>query len=118
MGGRRAANLGEILGGGPEPQKEFRRAVGTKDPETIAIKSAELVAESEKISDVLYYVSKLADFVQREATSEQELNYQEREHRARQEWARVKKREGVKDDPIVTKAVVSAVVKAIGKRKK
>src|ERR1700694_5935265 len=111
MGGRRATNLGEILGGGAGPQKAFSRAVGTKDPETIATKSAELVADSEKISDVLYYVSKLADFVQKEANSKQDLNYEQREHLARQEWTRVRKKEGLKGDPIITKAVVSAVVK-------
>jgi len=119
MGGRRAKSLSEILGSGMGArQASFTRAVGKGDPENIAAKSAQLAADSEKISEILYYVSKLADFVVREATSQQELNYEQRQQLARQEWSRVKKEEGIGDDPIVTDAVVTAVAKAIGKGRK
>ena len=99
-------------------QASFTRAVGKGDPESIATNSAKLAAESEKISEILYYVSKLADFVVKEANSNQDLNYEQRQQLARQEWSRVKKEEGIGDDPIVTDAVVTAVAKAIGKGRK
>jgi len=119
MGGRRATSLGEILGSGMGAQQaSFTRAVGHKDPEAIASSSAKLVAESERVSDILYYASKLTDFVLKEAKSKRDLNYEERIHLARQAWSRVKKEEGLKNDPIVTEAIVSAVAKAIGKRRK
>src|SRR5437868_7471511 len=116
MGGRRAKSLGEILGGGMGPQQaSFTRAIGRSDPESIAANSAKLAAESDKISDILYYVSKLADFVLKEAKSTHDLNYEQRQQLARREWSRVKKEEGIEDDPVVTDAVVTAVAKAIGK---
>jgi hypothetical protein len=119
MGGRRAKSLGEILGGGMGAQQaNFTRAIGRSDPESIATRSAKLAAESEKISDILYYVSKLADFVLKESKSEQDLNYEQRQQLARREWSRVKKEEGIEDDPVITDAVVTAVAKAIGKGRK
>ena len=119
MGGRRASSLGEIVGSGLSAQKaSFARAIGHKDPESIATSSARLAAESDKISDILYYASKLADFVLKHAKSKQELDYEERIHLARQVWSRVKRKEGIEDDPIVTNAIVSAAAKAIGKGRK
>jgi hypothetical protein len=119
MGGRRAKSLGEILGSGMGPQQaSFTRAIGKSDPESIASSSAKLVAESDKITDILYYVSKLAGFVLKEAKSKEDLNFVEREKLARREWSRIKKEEGIEDDPVVTNAIVSAVVKAIGKGRK
>lgn len=102
---------------GPK-QASFTRAIGKSDPESIATSSAKLAAESDKISEILYYVSKLVDFVLKEASAEQDLSYEQRQQLARREWSRVKKEEGIEDDPIVTDAVVTAVAKAIGKRRK
>jgi hypothetical protein len=119
MGGRRAKSLGEILGSGMGPQQaSFTRAISKSDPESIASSSAKLAAESDKISDILYYVSKLADFVLKESKSKQDLNSVEREKLARQEWSRIKKEEGIENDEVVTNAIVSAVTKAIGKGRK
>jgi hypothetical protein len=119
MGGRRATSLGEILGSGLGPQQaNFTRAVGHKDPEGIATSSAKLIAESDRVSDILYYASKLTDFVLQEAKSKKDLNYEQRLRLARQAWSRVKREEGLKNDPIVTEAIVSAAAKAIGKRRK
>jgi hypothetical protein len=119
MGGRRPTSLGEIIGGGLGPQKaRLTRAIGHEDPESIATSSAKLAAESEKISDILYYASKLTDFVLKHAQSKKELDYEQRIHLARQEWSRVKKLEGLKDDPVFTNAIVSAAAKAIGKGRK
>jgi hypothetical protein len=119
MGGRRASSLGEILGSGLGPQKaSFTKAVGEQDPEKIATRSAKLAAESDKISDILYYASKLANFVEKHAKGKQELNHEERVQLARREWSRIKKEEGIENDPIVTDAIVSAAAKAMAKRRK
>src|SRR5437588_10838 len=105
MGGRRAKSLGEILGGGMGSQQaSFTRAIGKSDPESIASSSAKLAAESDKITDILYYVSKLADFVLKESKSTQDLSYEQRQQLARREWSRVKREEGIENDPIVTDA--------------
>lgn len=117
MGGRRAVSLGDIVGGGLGPQKaSFSRAIGQKDPESIAASTAKLAAESDRISDILYYASKLANFVREHAN--EGLDYEKRVHIVREEWSRVKKREGISDDPIITNAIVSAAAKAIGKGRK
>ena len=119
MGSRRAKSLSEIVGGGLRAeQRSLTRAIESEDPASIASSSAKLVANSEKISDILYYVSKLANFVLKEAKSKESLNYEQREQLARQEWSRIKKEEGLEDDPVVTKTIVSAVAKAIGKGRK
>jgi len=116
MGGRRAKSLSEIVGTGLGAQQaSFTRAIRLQDPEGIAASSAKLVAESEKISDILYYASKLTDFVLKEAKSKQDLDYEQRIGLARKEWSRFKREEGIEDDPVVTNAIVSAVAKAIGK---
>jgi len=99
-------------------EASFTRTIGQKDPQSIVASSAKLVAESEKVSDILYYASKMADFVLREARSKQDLDYEQRMRLARQEWSRIKKKEKLENDPVVTKAIVSAVAKAIGKGRK
>jgi hypothetical protein len=119
MGGRRATSLGEILGSGLGPQKaSFTRAIGHKDPESIATSSAKLAAESDNISDILYYASKLTAFVLEHSKSKKDLNYEERKRLAAQEWSRIKKVEGIENNPIVTRALVTAAAKAIGKGRK
>lgn len=117
MGGRRATSLGEVVGKGLGPQKaSFSRAISGKNPEGIAESSAKLAAESDKISDILYYAAKLADFVRKHA--DENLGHEERIRLARQEWSRVKKRDGIENNPLITNAIVSAAAKALGKGKK
>jgi hypothetical protein len=119
MGGRRAKSLSQIVGEGlGRQQASFMRAVGENDPEGIATSSAELAAESGRITDILYYASKLADFVIKEAESAQDLNHDERLKLVRREWSRIKKKENIKDDPVITDAIVFAAAKAIGKGRK
>lgn len=118
MGGRRASSLGKIVGTGLAPQQgSFSQAIKSEDPESITTSSAKLVAESEKISDILYLASKIADFVVKQAKSKKDLNHEERVQLARREWSRIKKKEGIKDDPVVTDAIVFAAAKAIKGRK-
>lgn len=119
MGGRRASSLGNIVGTGLSAQQgKFTHAIGQKDPEDITTRSAQLVVESDKISDILYYASKLADFIVKEAKSKRELNHEQRIQLARREWSRIKKKEGLKDDPVITDAIVFAAAKVIGKGRK
>lgn len=119
MGGRRARSLSEIVGAGLSAQRaSFTRAVGQEDPQGVAVSSAKLVAKSEKIADIVYYASKLADFVKKIVESGRDLNYEQRVELARKEWSRVKKEENLHDDPIITNAIVSSAAKAIGKGRK
>jgi len=119
MGGRRAPSLSDIVGEGlGRQQAGFMRAVGKSDPEGIATSSAELAAESGKITDILHYASKLADFVIKEAESAQDLNHDERLKLVRREWSRIKKKENIKVDRVITDIIVAAAVKAIGKGRK
>lgn len=119
MGGRRARSLTEIVGTGLSAQRaSFTRAVGQENPEGVVASSAKLIAQSKKIADIVYYASKLADFVKGIAASGQDLNYEQRVELARKEWSRVKKEENLEDDPIITNAIVSSAAKAIAKGRK
>lgn len=118
MGGRRARSLDEIVGPGLGAQRAFTRAIGREDAGDIAASSAKLVAQSDRISDILFYASKLVGFLQEAVKSKRDLTYEDREQLARQAWSRVKKEENLPDDPVVTQAIVSAAVKAIGKGRK
>ena len=119
MGGRRARNVTEVVGEGQSAQKsKFTRALKTRDPEAIAQSSAQLLALSSKTTDILYYATKLTDFVRKQVKAGKDLSAAERESLARREWSRIKKAENLKDDPIATSAIVAAATKAIrgGKR--
>jgi hypothetical protein len=50
--------------------------------------------------------------------SKRPLNHEERVQLARKEWSRIKKKEGIKDDPVITDAIVFAAAKAIGEGRK
>lgn len=119
MGGRRARSLREIVGPGVIAQsRQFSKAIAERNPSAVAIGSAQLLASSKKTVDIIYYVSKLADFVKKIVISGRDLPYEERVALARREWARIKKQENLDDDPIVTNAIVSAAAKAIAKGRK
>jgi len=118
MGGRRPRSLVDIVGKGLGAQRAtFTRAVGQENPEAVAESSARLLAKSGKISDVIYYVSQLTDFVSAVVRSGRSLDYEQRLELARKAWSRFKRKEKVEDDPVVTNAVVSAVARAIAKAK-
>ena len=90
MGGRRARSLDEIVGTGLGAQRAtFTRAIGQESPDEIATSSAKLVANSEKVADILFYASKLVDFVQKAIKSSRDLNYEQREQLARRAWSRI-----------------------------
>lgn len=115
MGGRRARSLSDIVGGGLSAQRaRFTRALNEQNPEALASSSARLLADSPRIGQIIYYTAKLSDFVKRAAG--RDLNYEQRKALTRQEWSRVKKKEGLTVDSIINDAVVSSVAKTIGKR--
>jgi hypothetical protein len=72
-----------------------------------------LFADSDRITDVIYYVSRLADVVRDVVDAGRELTHDEREKLARREWSRIKEKEDLPDDPVVTQAVISGVTKAL-----
>jgi len=115
MGGRRARSLSEIVGTGLRGQGGFSRALSSADPEAMAASSAKLVSESDRVTDIIYYVSKLADVVRDIVETGRDLSYDERETVARRDWSRIKDNEDLPDDPVITQAVVSAVTKALGR---
>lgn len=119
MGGRRARSVAEIVGGGLSAQRgQLTRAIAEENPQGTAVSSAKLLVSSKKTADIFYYISKLADFVRSVVESGRDLNFEEREALARKEWSRIKKEEGLVDNPIVTRAVVSAAARAIAKGRK
>ncbi len=119
MGGRRARNVSEIVGEGLRVEKgQFTRALKSKDPEAIAQGSARLLAKSSKTTEILYYATKLADFVRKQVKEGKALTHAERESLVRKEWSRIKKAEKLPDDAIATPAIVAAATKAIGGRKR
>ncbi|MCJ7504741.1 MAG: hypothetical protein MUP80_17030 [Acidobacteriia bacterium] len=119
MGGRRGRSLAEIVGTGLSRQKEqFEEAIASRDPYEVAVSSARLLARSKRAVNILYYASKLSDFIREVVESGKDLTYAERQGLARSEWSRIKKKEDIKDDPIVTQAVIRATAKAIAKSEK
>jgi hypothetical protein len=119
MGGRRARSLKEIVGAGLSAQKrKFTEAISEKDPQAVAVSSANLLANSKKTTDIIYYASLLTDFVKRMARRARDLDFEERVALARKEWSRIKKEQNLEDDPIVTNTIVSAAAKAIAKGRK
>lgn len=119
MGGRRARSLLEVVGTGSSRQKErFEEAITSQDPQAVAVSSARLLASSKRAANIIYYASKLSDFIRTIVESDKDLSYSERVGLARKEWSRIKKKEHIKDDPIVTQAVIRATAKAIAKSEK
>jgi hypothetical protein len=118
MGGRRAKSVFEVVGSVRGLRRgEFDKALAAKDPTEVAASSAQLVAQGPKTDDIVYYASKLASLVEEIVSSGRDLPYAERERLARQEWSRIKREEGLPDDPIITQALVSAVARALRKAK-
>jgi hypothetical protein len=119
VGGRRARSLNEIVGTGlSSPKRKFIEAISEKSPQGVAASSANLLAKSKRTTDIIYYASLLTDFVKRKARAAEDLNYEERVALARREWSRIKKKENLEDDPVVTNTIVSAAAKAIAKGRK
>jgi hypothetical protein len=116
MGGRRARSVAEIAGPGlTHLATRLGHALERGDPGAITASAATLVAQGKKTIDLIYYGSKLLDFVEKTIKTRGSLERAERERLVRQEWSRIKKAEGLPDDPITTDAIVNAAVRALGK---
>lgn len=115
MGGRRARSVGEIVGSGLAAERAFDRALDNANPRALAASSARMVAESDRVTDIFYYVSRLATVVRRFVEEGRDLSYDERQAVARREWSRIKQQENLPDDPVATQAIVAAVAKALGR---
>ncbi len=115
MGGRRARSIDEIVGTGLSAERAFDRALDTASPRALAANSARMIAESDRVTEIFYYVSRLASVVREFVEQGRGLSYDERQAVARREWSRIKQRENLPDDPVATQAIVSAVAKALGR---
>ncbi|MEJ0085099.1 MAG: hypothetical protein WDO72_05430 [Pseudomonadota bacterium] len=121
MGGRRASSISEIVGSNPRLaplSRKLGKALTSEDPEKVARAAADLVATGSKSTDILYYATQMSEFIRRTVESGKDLSHNERESLAREEWSRVKAREGLPDDSIATQAIVSAATRAIARKKK
>ena len=116
MGGRRAKSVAEVAGPGlTSLSARLGRALDGGRPEDITSSAATLVARGTKTIDIIYYGSKLLEFVEKVVGSRGSLSREERDRLVRQEWSRIKKAEGLPDDPIATDTIVRAAVRALGK---
>jgi hypothetical protein len=115
VGGRRARSVGEIVGSGLSAERTFDRALESHSPVALATSSARLVAESDRVTDILFYISKLAGVVRQVVEKGEDLSYDQRHALARREWSRLKQRENLPDDPVATQTIVAAVAKAFGR---
>jgi hypothetical protein len=118
MGGRRSRSVGEIVGGGIVGERTIGRALQQGSPTALAATSARLVAESDRVTDIFFYVTRLAGVVRDIVRQGRDLSYEEREAIARREWSRLKQRDNLPDDPVATQAIVSAVAKALGRSRR
>jgi hypothetical protein len=121
MGGRRARSIAEIVGAGGRVTAQagkLSRALAREDAEEVVASSAGMVVHSKRVDDILYYASKLIPFITRNVKGRESLSYEDREKLVREEWSRIKRKEGLRHDAIVTKAIISATVKAIRTKKK
>jgi hypothetical protein len=116
MGGRRARSIAEIAGPGlGRLSARLGHAIEEGDPAAITTTAAELIARGSKTTNVIYYGSKLLEFVEKLIKTRGSIEYDERERLVRQEWSRIKRAEGLPDDPIATQAIVTAATRALGK---
>lgn len=115
MGGRRARSVTEIVGRGLTSERTFDRALDAGNPAALAASSARMVAESDRVTDIIFYVSRLTGLVRRFVEEGRDLSYDERQAVARREWSRIKQQENLPDDPVTTQAIVAAVAKALGR---
>lgn len=121
MGGRRASSISQIVGGGSRLAplgRDLGRALTAKDPDRLAAATANLLSDGPKTTDILYYAAQLTDFIRRAVESRVDLPYEQRESLAREAWSRIKERDGLPDDSVVTQALVTAAARAVGRPKK
>ena len=118
MGGRRAGNLGHLVGAGglvTGAKRELSSAVASQDARAIANASAKLVASSDVALDALRYGLKLIPFLASNERLLASLEGRERAEAVRQAWSKVKRSEGIASTPELDSAVVTAATQSLRK---
>lgn len=119
MGGRRGGNLLHLVGTGAKVTEERRnlsRAISAEDADAIATASTRLVANSGLALDALRYGLKLAPYISAHADELARLEGRDRAEAIRHAWAEVKALEGLKTNPEIDSAVVTAASEAVKHR--
>lgn len=111
MGSRRSYSVSDVVGRASNltPQKaQVTDAISRGDAKEIAIKSARLIAKSQQTGDFFYAGLKLLEFIKAFESKARKLSAKEVDETLRKEWASIKKREKVRDDSVIDKAVLDA----------
>ncbi len=111
MGSRRSYSVSDVVGRARDltPQKaQVTDAISRGEAREIAVKSARLIAKSQETGDFFYGGLKLLEFIKAFESKARKLTSKEIDETLRKEWASIKKREKVRDDPAVDKAVLDA----------
>lgn len=116
MGSRRSFSIADVVGKSRKlsaKRSQLTSEIGKANPEGIASKSAELIASSTETGDFFYYGLKLINFLRKIESQISSLSDIEMDKSLRKEWSSIKRKEGVKDDPVLDKAVIDAAKEAL-----
>lgn len=119
MGGRRAADLTQLVGNAKPVQTAKRRltsAVSTQDPQAIASATAGVLASSQVGTKWLRHGLKLSPYLAKHRQELLKQSPKDRNESIRQAWSAVKKKENIRTSPEVDSAVISATTAAFRKR--
>lgn len=120
MGGRRAADLTQIVGKAKSlagAKRHLTAAVSEQDPSAIADASIRLVASSQVGLQALRYGLKLSPYISEQGAALAKLSPADRNEAIRAAWSSIKKREGIRSSPELDATVVSAASAAFRRRK-
>jgi len=114
MGGRRRRTITEIIGSGVPGIRAFNNALESgADANAVVERGTRVLEGSGRLTDVLYYLSRLASAVTSAAESSATWTDDERSDFARREWSALKQREQIADDPVTNRAIIDAIAKAL-----
>lgn len=116
MGSRRGYDIPLVVGNDRflnHAKSEVTKAIDKEDSEAIAIKSAELIARSPNTVDFFYYGLKLLDYLTSHEKSAKDLSNEKVDRALRIEWARIKRRDKIPDNPILDKGVIDSAKRAL-----
>ena len=111
MGSRRSYSASFVVGRASNlnPQKaQVSGAITKGDAKEIAVKSANLIAKSQETGDFFYGGLKLLTFLKRFASYAKRFSESQIDETLKKEWALIKKKEKLRDDAAVDKAVLDA----------
>jgi hypothetical protein len=120
MGSRRSYSVSVVVGRARSltPHKaQVTEAISRGDARDIAVKSAGLIAKSKETGDFFYGGLKLLEFLKPFESRARKLSAKVIDETLRKEWASIKKREKIRDDPAVDKAVLDAAKEVLQAKK-